>query len=33
VQRHSDKGMAGLFLVRNEDGTIPRYDKSDHHKH
>jgi FtsP/CotA-like multicopper oxidase with cupredoxin domain len=33
VQRHSDKGMAGLFLVRNEDGTIPRYDDTVHRKH
>ncbi|MFF1962503.1 multicopper oxidase domain-containing protein [Streptomyces sp. NPDC058232] len=33
VQRHSDKGMAGLFLVRNTDGTIPRYDDMVHRGH
>ncbi len=25
VQHHADKGMAGLFLVKRPDGTIPRY--------
>lgn len=33
VQRHSDKGMAGLFLVKRQDGTIPRYDDTVHRKH
>jgi manganese oxidase len=23
VQFHSDQGMAGIFLVRNEDGSVP----------
>ncbi|MBZ2407042.1 multicopper oxidase domain-containing protein [Streptomyces albidoflavus] len=26
VQSHSDMGMAGLFLIAKEDGTIPGYD-------
>ncbi len=26
VQSHSDMGMAGLFLVRKKDGTIPGYE-------
>ncbi|MEU6097991.1 multicopper oxidase domain-containing protein [Streptomyces sp. NPDC047079] len=30
VQHHADKGMGGLFLVKNRDGTIPAYDV---HKH
>ena len=33
VQRHSDSGMAGLFLVRNSDGAIPRYDDTAHRRH
>jgi FtsP/CotA-like multicopper oxidase with cupredoxin domain len=33
VQRHSDKGMAGLFLVSRADGTIPKYDDTVHRKH
>ena len=23
MQFHSDDGMAGIFLVRNEDGSLP----------
>jgi FtsP/CotA-like multicopper oxidase with cupredoxin domain len=30
VQSHSDMGMAGLFLVAKEDGTIPGYEP--HHR-
>ncbi|GAA3052299.1 multicopper oxidase domain-containing protein [Streptomyces glomeratus] len=26
VQHHSDKGMTGLFLVKNPNGTIPAYE-------
>ncbi|MYZ16501.1 multicopper oxidase domain-containing protein, partial [Streptomyces sp. SID337] len=26
VQSHSDMGMAGLFLVKKADGTIPDYE-------
>ncbi|MEV6738199.1 multicopper oxidase domain-containing protein [Streptomyces sp. NPDC051104] len=33
VQRHADKGMDGLFLVRKDDGTIPEYDDSSQHRH
>lgn len=33
VQRHADKGMDGLFLVRNADGTIPDYDDAAQHQH
>jgi FtsP/CotA-like multicopper oxidase with cupredoxin domain len=32
VQNHSDMGMAGLFLVRRPDGTIPDYEPP-HHDH
>lgn len=31
VQSHSDMGMAGLFLVTNEDGTIPGYEPGHEH--
>ncbi|QNS08547.1 multicopper oxidase domain-containing protein [Streptomyces xanthii] len=30
VQSHSDMGMAGLFLVRKADGSIPGYDPPHH---
>ncbi|MEW2544512.1 multicopper oxidase domain-containing protein [Streptomyces sp. NPDC047002] len=30
VQSHSDLGMAGLFLVYKEDGTIPPYEQMHH---
>ncbi|RAJ91452.1 multicopper oxidase [Streptomyces sp. PsTaAH-137] len=30
VQSHSDMGMAGLFLVKKADGSIPEYDDPHH---
>ena len=30
VQKHSDMGMVGLFLVKNPDGSIPKYGAHDH---
>ncbi|WP_030676822.1 multicopper oxidase domain-containing protein [Streptomyces cellulosae] len=33
VQSHSDMGMAGLFLVKKTDGTIPGYEPQDHGNH
>lgn len=33
VQSHSDMGMAGLFLVKKTDGTIPGYEPHEPHEH
>ncbi|MGI5135024.1 multicopper oxidase domain-containing protein [Streptomyces sp. CA-106110] len=30
VQRHADHGMAGLFIVREPDGSVPRYEPHQH---
>jgi len=33
VQKHADRGMAGMFLVKNRNGTIPRYESHEHGGH
>jgi FtsP/CotA-like multicopper oxidase with cupredoxin domain len=30
VQRHADHGMAGLFIVKGKDGTVPKYEAHHH---
>ncbi|MGW3493454.1 multicopper oxidase domain-containing protein [Streptomyces sp. NPDC001020] len=30
VQKHADHGMAGLFLVKKRDGSMPRYESHSH---
>ncbi|MEV5987046.1 multicopper oxidase domain-containing protein [Streptomyces sp. NPDC052051] len=30
VQKHADMGMAGLFLVKNRNGSLPRYQEHSH---
>ncbi|MER6127610.1 multicopper oxidase domain-containing protein [Streptomyces sp. NPDC001795] len=31
VQHHADRGMAGVFLVKRRDGTLPKYQKHSQH--